>query len=71
MSTMWCKRSVVAAIILAGAVGRLAGCATMGSTGKMMYEPPFVIAGSNEGPLVTTPTSGVAIDQNDRVLASG
>jgi hypothetical protein len=50
MNSMWTKRGVVAAIVLAGAVGRLAGCATMGSGGKMMVDPPFVIAGAQEAP---------------------
>jgi hypothetical protein len=50
MSSKWTKRSVVAAIVLVGAAGRLSGCATMGSGGKMLYEPPFafVIAATQE-----------------------
>jgi len=50
MNSMWSRRGVVAAIVLAGAVGRLSGCATMGSGGKMLYEPPFafVIATTQE-----------------------
>ena len=74
MSSKWIKRSVVAAIVLAGAVGRLSGCATMGSSGKMLYELPFVIAGSNEVWLVTTPTpraATAAIDADNRVGPSG
>ena len=48
MSSKWTKRSVVAAVVLVGAAGRLSGCATMGSGGKMLYEPPFVIPGAQE-----------------------
>ena len=57
MNSMRSKRSVVVAIVLAGAMGRLAGCATMGSSGKMMYEPPFLIAESSGVSMVTMPTS--------------
>lgn len=71
MNSMWSKRSVLIAIVVGGAVGRFAGCATMGSSGKMMFEPPFVIAGSDAGPWVTTPPSGSATDPDDRVGSFG
>jgi hypothetical protein len=71
MNGTWSKRGVVAAIVMAGAVGRLAGCASMGgSTGHMMYDPPLVIAGSNEASLVTPPTLRAAtapFEVDDRV----
>lgn len=73
MNSMWSKRGVLIAIVVAGAVGRFAGCATMGSTGKMMYEPPFLIA-ENGVSMVTMPTSRAAtaaIGGNDRVRSSG
>jgi hypothetical protein len=65
MSSMWPKRGVIAAIVVTGAMGRVAGCASMGSGGKMMYDPPLVIAQSNAAPLVATPTSGIANDPVD------
>jgi hypothetical protein len=74
MNSMWSKRGVLVAIVVTGAVGRLAGCATMGSSGKMMYEPPFLIAESNDVSTVTMPTSRpatAAIGANDRVRSSG
>jgi hypothetical protein len=75
MNSMWSKRSVVVAIALAGAAGRLAGCATMGSSGKMLYElpyeAPFVIAESNQGPRTTAVTPGVAIDPDSGIAMAG
>ena len=71
MNPMWSKRSVLIAIVVAGTVGRLAGCATMGSSGKMMFEPPFVIAGSDEGPRATTPQLRATIDTDNRIRSTG
>jgi hypothetical protein len=58
MNTMSRKRRLIGAMALAGAIGVLAGCSSMGPMSTMMYGQQIVLSGSNEVPPVATSASG-------------
>ena len=73
MKAMLRKRSWVAAMALAGAVGILASCQSMAPSYQQV-----ALAGSNEVPPVTTPASGTAtvtiypnLSMNVRIIVTG
>jgi hypothetical protein len=58
MNTMLRKCRLVGALAVAGAVGILASCSSMGPMSQMMYGQQLALSGSNEVPPVTTSASG-------------